>query len=124
MVDNAEEFYQIFISGKLPNTIAYNDLLNLFLDNIAINGSSYQVSAQLIGVIISEMCRYKSDISKVYRLSKSKDPTAYTMINIKDVPKLVSPFASVISENWDESIGNALINKNTKSSPLEKLFFK
>lgn len=123
-VDNIELFMKMFTTGKIPNTIPYDQLHNIFMENIKLNGESYPVSAQLIGIVISEMCRSSSNITIPYRRSNSTDLTGYTPVNIKDIPKLVSPFTAIVSENWDESIVNAITNKNYTVSPLEKLFLK
>lgn len=121
-IANVETFYKMFATGIFPNTIPYNELHEYFLNAIKINGENYGVSSQLFGIIISEAFRDQNDLSTAYRLSNTNDQTAYTMINIKTIPKLVSAFTAFTSENFDESIGNAIINKNHKESPLERLF--
>lgn len=122
MVDNAEEFYKIFTSGKLPNTIKYDELQNYFTENIELNGAKYGLNMQIFGVIIGEMCRSSKDKKILFRHTDMKDMTDYQTLNITEIPKFVSPFTSITSENWDESVVNAIINKNAKYSPLESLF--
>lgn len=122
MVSNAEEFYKLFTSGKMPTTIRYDEIHNYFLENIRLNGADYGISIQLFGIIIGEMCRDPKDLSKLFRHTSMKNITEYQMLNIKEVPKYVSPFTSITSENFDESIVAAILNKNTKYSPMEKLF--
>lgn len=122
MVANAEEFYKLFTSGKMPTTIRYDEIQDYFVENIRLNGADYGISIQLFGLIISEMCRDPKDPTKLFRHTDMKDMTAYSMLNIREIPKHVSPFTSVTSENWDESIVNAILNKKTKYSPMEKLF--
>lgn len=121
-VENIEVFMKMINSGKLPNTIPYDKLHEVFMRNIELNGESYPVSAQLIGIVMSELCRSSEDMTIPYRLSGSDDPFAYQTINIKSVPKLVSPFTALTSEDWNESIVNAIVNKKPRKSPLEKLF--
>lgn len=121
MVENAEEFYNMFIYEKLPNTIPYNELHNYFIENIQLNGANYGLSIQMFGIIVSELCRDKNDPSKLFRHTSMKHMNDYRAISIKQAPKYISPFAAVTSENWDESVVNAIVNKNAKDSPLEKL---
>jgi hypothetical protein len=122
LIDNVEEFYNIFLTGNLPTTIPYNILHEYFIDSIRLNGANYGVNIQLFGLIISETCRDPKDPNKPFRLSSSKtDMTSYRNISIKDIPNLISPYTAITSENWDESVVNAIINKNAKSTPLEKL---
>lgn len=121
-VANAEIFYNIYTSGKLPNTIKYDDIHNYFLENININGASYGCNMQLFGIVISEMSRKPDDVYTLYRHSNSNDLNAYKCISLKEVPKYVSPFTSVTSENWDESMMNAILNDGHTASPLETSF--
>lgn len=122
IVDNAEQFYSMFTSGKLPTTIPYNLMHEYFIENIRLNGGNYGLNMQLFGMIVSEMCRDPKDVTKLFRHTKMEDMTAYKLISIKDVPKQTSPFTAVTSENWNESMINAVINKNATSSPMESLF--
>lgn len=122
LVDNAELFYQMFTSGKLPTTIPYNLLHEYFPENMSLCGKNYGLNIQLFGMVVSEMCRDPKDLTKLFRHSDMKDMTAYQPISIKDVPKQTSPFAAVTSENWNESMINAIINKKASYSPMESLF--
>lgn len=123
-IANAEDFYKMFITGKTANTIKYDDLIKYFDENIKLNGSSYKLNRQLFGILVAEMCRDPRDIRTLFRHTDMKDMNNYTMINIKQIPKLVSAFTSITSENKEEAIVNAVLNKNKKYSPLEKLFME
>lgn len=120
-VENAEEFYNMFIYEKLPNTIPYDELQNYFIDNIKLNGENYGLSIQMFGIIIGEMCRSPKDVKTLFRHTDMKNMNDYRSIGIRQAPKYISPFAAITSENWDESVVNAITNKNAKYSPLEKL---
>ena len=120
-VANVEDFYQLFLRGNLPGTIQYDKMHEYFTESIGLNGSSYGVSLQMFGIVVSEMCRNPNDLSEPFRLSKIKDMTNYKAISITEVPKYVSPFTSITSENWDEAVVNAIINKEHKDSPMEKI---
>jgi hypothetical protein len=127
-IENVEDFFKIFIiTGKSPDTISYLDAYKPFLDSIAINGNSYNVSNQLFGILISEIYRDKEDKSKPFRLSKAKkdkDWTNYSIVSIKEVPNYSSPYIRITAENFDDSIIQASMMKDNKikSSPLEKIF--
>ena len=57
--------------------------------------------------IISELCRDKNDYSIPYYMSsayKKGDMYSYKAIAIRDVPKYISPFLAITSENWNEAI--------------------
>ena len=72
------------------------------------------------------LCRDPKDISKPSRLSNSKDPHYYKLISMKLYPKLLSPYSSIVSENWDESLRSAILLSDKPEdeipySPLEKV---
>lgn len=123
-IDNVTDFFRLFVdTGNIPKTIRYDDLWKYVVDSMRVNGYSYDLSISMFGVMISELCRDPSDINKPFRLSKAidQDMCSYTPISVKTVPKLVSPFAALTSENFDESIVGAIMNKNNTPSPMEKV---
>lgn len=122
-IENVEAFIKLFvIGGYIPNTIPYDKLQNYFIDNITYNGSNYNIALQMIGLVISEICRDKKDINKPFRVSGSTDMNAYTPIGIKTVARLISPYTAITSENFDESVVFASLNKNKEVPiPLERV---
>lgn len=125
-IANVEEFMQIFVkTGKIPANIPYDILHEYFLESIALNGGSYKITAQMFGVIVSELCRDPKNISTPFRLSKTINQSMvdYESVSIKAIPKIVSPFTSVTTENWDEAVVSASIidEKDIKDTPMEKI---
>lgn len=130
LADNVELFYKIaVICSKIPKSVSYVDGWQIFLTNAELNGINYKLSAQLFGILWSEICRDPSDISKPFRLSKeidNKNYYGYKPISIKMSPKFVSPYTALISEGFDEGIMAADImstkpDKEILDSPLEKI---
>ena len=124
-ITNVEDFFRLFVdTGNIPKTIPYEELYKYFLDSIAINGASYKLHASLFGLLVSELCRDPKDINKPFRLGKSIDENrcSYNPISVKDIPKLVSPFTSLTSENFDKAVVGAIMNKNNTPTPLERVF--
>lgn len=125
-IANVEEFMQIFVkTGKIPANIPYDTLHEYFLESIALNGGSYKITAQMFGIIVSELCRDPKDLSVPYRLSKTINNSMvdYESISIKAIPKIVSPFTSITTENWDEAVVSASIidEEDIKDTPMEKI---
>lgn len=118
---NVESFYRLFIWGNIPNTIPYDTLQNYFMENMSLNGFSYGVSMQMIGIILSEDCRFRNDHSIPFRLAKTNDMHAYDQVNIREVSRYTSPFAAITGENWDNAVVNAIITDKHKESPMEKI---
>lgn len=120
-VINADTLFGMFMTGKLPTTLDYSNIHNLFIDNIKLNGEDYKLNAQLFGILVAKMCRSKDDIKTLFRHTNITDMTDYKYISMKQIPKFISPFASMTSENIDDSIINSTLVKNAKYSPLEKI---
>lgn len=120
-IANVEDFYRIFLTGKLPTTIPYNKLQDYFIDSMALNGSSYGMTLQMFGIVVGEMCRAKNDLSKPFRLTRITDQMAYKPIAIVDLPKYISPSSSIGSQNWDLAVMGAIMNPTNANSPMEKL---
>ena len=117
-LQNVEFFYSLFLGGNLPVSIPYEDLYTYLLENIELAGESYGITNQLLGIIVSEMCRDPNNQEKAFRNSKAEH---YTTININDIPKFISPYSSIVSENWDDAVVGAIETKNTRDIPMEKI---
>jgi hypothetical protein len=53
-----------------------------------------------------------------------KNMRDYKPIDIKMVPKFISPYTAITSENWDEALRAAILMKDKEDapeSPLEKV---
>lgn len=120
-IANVEDFYRIFLTGKLPTTIPYDKLQDYFIESMSLNGSSYGMSLQMFGIVVSEMCRSAKDPSIAFRHTKFRDQRSYSTISIKDLPKYISPSSSISSENWDLGVLGAIMNPSDTNSPMEKL---
>ena len=117
-LQNVEFFYSLFLGGNLPLTIPYEELYTYLIENIHLAGEDYGITNQLFGVVVSEMARDPNNLQKAFRNSKAEH---YKAINIKDIPKFISAYSAITSENWDEAVVNAIENKSTKDIPMEKI---
>lgn len=131
-IDNVSELLRLHVqTGKIPNTIPYNELYRYLLDAMELNSGAYAVHSQSMGLMYSKICRDPDDISNLFRLSKAinKKMTGYKTISIKEAARYISPFASMIAENFDSSLLTAvMLSDDEKSgklkhreSPLERL---
>lgn len=120
-VTNVEKFVKLLTGANLPDNIPYNELYQYMIENAELNGFNYKVSNQIIGMIISELCRDPKNLNRPFRLTKMDDMTSYRSINIKQVPKYTSVYTAITSENPDEAIAAAMINTGKGESPLEKV---
>ena len=131
-IDNVSELFRLHLkTGKVPNTIPYNKLYLFPYECMELNGGSYSVHSQAMGLLYSKICRDPADINKPFRMSKAIDKamTGYNTISIKAASKLISPFVAITSENMDEAIMSAVLltdeertgKRKHKTSPLERI---
>jgi hypothetical protein len=114
------------VENKMPPTIPYDKFQDYFVENMALNGKGYGLNMQMFGLMISELCRDPDDLSKPFRLSNKIDKgmTGYRQISIINVPKFISPYVSLTSQNWDESLMAAVemsASGNNTETPLERV---
>jgi len=127
LIDNAELFYKLYIiTGKMPNTIPYDKIWEIIIENMELTGNSYGMMAQLFGVISAELARDPKNVKRPFRLTNMNDMNAYRNISVKMLPNYISPYTALISENFDESVMSAIMlsdkdDKDIPQSPLEKV---
>lgn len=127
IIDNVELFYKLaVITAKIPNTIPYDEGWKLFLESMALNDKGYGLNAQLFGIVWGGLCRDPKNIARPFRMTSMSNMNAYKPISIKLLPNYISPYTSIISENWDESLRSAILMKDMAEedipySPLEKV---
>ena len=121
-ITNVETFFELFLlTAKIPTTIPYDKLQDYFIENGKLNNFGYGLNMQMFGILVSEIARCKNDISKPFRYSTTKDMHNYKPLSIKLTPKFISPFVSITSENFDQSLMGAITTENNKTTPLEKV---
>ena len=130
IIDNVLAMLRMAIvnGNKLPPTLPYDKIHEYFPECMELNGSSYGVNMQLFGIMVSESYRDPDDITKPYRLSKAinKSMTDYVQVSIKTIPKFQSPYNSLVSENFDESLIASIIQSDLPedeipTTPLEQV---
>ena len=125
LIDNVEMIFSlmVLVENKMPVTIPYDKLHEYFPENMELNGKGYGLSMQMFGLMMSELCRDPEDISKPFRLSETIKHSmyGYRQISIKEVPKFVSPFTSLTSENWDDSLMAAINMSNEGNDTISLL---
>jgi hypothetical protein len=123
-VDNVEKFTNLLMRSNLPETIPYDKLHEIMLKNAELNGFNYKISPQIIGIVVSELCRDPKDLSHPFRFSSMEDMCGYKAISILQIPKYTSAYTAITSENADEAIAAAMTVKSNTVSPLEKMMME
>lgn len=128
IVDNVEIMFKamIYKQNCMPTSIPYDRTQDYFPENMELNAKGYGLNMQMFGIMVSELYRDPTDLSKPYRLSKeiNRSMTGYKQLSIIDIPKYISPLVSISSQNWDDGLMAAIqMTKEGKykESPLNKV---
>lgn len=127
--DNVELFLNLLCRGKIPTTIPYNQILNLWYKNLEINNVKLGVTSTIFEIIITEICRNSKKPEETFAKVIGKDPTisehSYKPANIREICARNSTFAALTFEDMDSMIVSSLnINKYGRQeteSPIEKI---
>ena len=126
---NCEAFMRLLSSGKIPNSLTYDEVYQAWMDNYAINGMTPNAPAVMLQAIIGEMYRDPSDpsrqFSKVIGANPKVDPRSYQAMSMN----AVSAYSSVMSalsfermaEKLTSSINMTKSGVKQKKSPIEQI---
>ena len=129
-VDYAELLFKVIVfTAKVPTLISYEDVWKLFLENAEMTGINYGLNIQLYCMLTSIICRNPNDVSQPFRYTSMKDMHDYKPISIRSVPKYISPFTAITSENFDEGVRSSILlskmpEEDIPYSPLEKVLMQ
>ena len=126
----AERFLNILEAGKIPHTIPYDRIFDLWTRNMEMNGVSMPyVSSSSRETIVAELSRYKKDPRTRFGIVAGKDTKLslydYLMVNARTLSKYSSTFASISFEDFDTMVTNgantAKSSKEQNTSPIEEI---
>ena len=127
-VQSTDRFVKLLHSGKLPNTIPYEDVLKIYLNNLDINKVNLGVPNVVLELIIAELYRSKDGIEIPFRKKIGKAGKVgqldYQTTNLKNLANINSTFTAISFENMNQSIISS-VNKSRNDiqeniSPVEK----
>ena len=127
-IDNVKIFLDLLLSGNLPSTINYEDILKIMIKCAEINGETCGVTSLIYSVVCSELCRYRKDQSIPFRKIIGKDKAGqldYYLSNARSVCANSSTFSALTFEDIDTMLVYAInkkrYNKAENDSPLESI---
>lgn len=121
---SSKEFVFAFHSGKLPNVVPYDNIKDIYLENLILNGTKINNPAVILELTISELCRSSKDESIPFRKEIAKPNSkanqySYKPINIKKLPSINSTFTSLAFEDINASIISSI--RKTKDGEEENI---
>lgn len=126
---NVELFLNILCRGKVPKTIPYSQVLQVWQKNLALNGVRLGVTSTVLEILISEIYRNKvkpeETFAKLIGRAPGTSEYAYRTANIREICARNSTFAALTFEDMDQMITSSLninkYNKQESNSPIEKI---
>lgn len=127
--DVAIGFLGTVLAGKLPNTLNYNNVLNVWCKNLEVSGISFKVPLKIYEMILASIYRNKHNPKERYGqyYGRQSNPNGYDYVtgNVRSVVKDFSTFSGMVFEDMGTMITNGINNSvegiEEPISPLEKI---
>jgi hypothetical protein len=127
----AEIFLNSVLMGKLPKTLDYSKLINIWWGNIAIAGVNLKIPSKIFELILATIYRdptnAKNRFSEYYGKQSNPNPYNYKTGNVRDIVENLSTFSSVVFEDISRMLTNGIVNTldgvEEAVSPLEKVIY-
>lgn len=127
----AEDFLAMILNGKLPKTLDYRRIINLWWRNLEISGVSFKVPSKIYEMIIASIYRSPSDPKERFGqyFGRQTNPSGldYKTGNVRSVVKELSTFSGMVFEDIGTMISNGISNSidgvEEPVSPLEKIIY-
>lgn len=128
-LENFRAFVDILLGGKLPGTIPYDVVMDLFVNNFNLNGIDFPIPDNVKEIIISKIYRWAKDPTIPFGVAYGKNPKIspydYITMNPRNITRMDSAYAALTFEDFDGSVISALLTTKKKrketSSPMEPL---
>lgn len=125
-----ELFLNLLLRGKIPHSIPYTKVLNLWEKNLEINQVHLGVPNSILELIIREVYRNPEKPEEPFAKFIGKDPSGiseycYGTANMRTICARNSTFAAMTFEDFDSMVNYSLnrskYNKDETISPIEKI---
>lgn len=125
----AEDFLALMLAGKLPNTLNYSQVIDMWWRNLEIAGINYKVPSKIYEMIIASIYRNphnpKDRYGQYYGRQSNPNGYDYKTEKVKDAVKDLSTFSGMVFEDMglmiSNGINNSINNVDEPISPLEKI---
>ena len=127
--DVAGVFLDSVLGARLPKSIHYNKLLDIWWKNLEMAGISYKVPSKIYELILASIYRNANNPKERYGefYGKQTNPSGYDYKaeNVRNVVKNLSTFSGIVFEDMStmitSGINNSMSGKEEQVSPLEKI---
>lgn len=107
-------FLEALMAGKLPGTLAYSSIIDIWNKNFEMNNVNFDISETIKEIVITELYRWKKDITVKFSKVIGKDPKTseydYITISPREVTRLTSTYAGLTFEAFDDMLVSGINN--------------
>ena len=129
--DVSEKFLNTLLSGKIPKTVDYSKLINIWWKNLEMAGTTFKIPSKMFELIIAVIYRSPKNIKErfgmVYGKQSNPDGYNYQTGNVVDAVEGQSTFSGIAFENFTRMVTSGVLNTRENreeiESPLEKIIY-
>lgn len=125
---NCTKFLFMIMSGKIPETIPYDQFIKIWETNFAINGIDPGVPSLTLQLIWAEMCKNPSDLTYPFRKIVGRGGANildYVQVNMDTTTSGSSVFSSIAFQKVTEKLATSMNmtkeGKEQRKSPVERV---
>ena len=127
----AEVFMNSILSGKLPKTLDYAKIIDIWWKNLEVAGVNFQVPSKILEMIVANIYRSPNDpklrFGEYYGKQSTPNGYNYTTGNVRDVVEGMSTFSGMVFEDISRmitsGINSSMEGEEEPISPLEKIIY-
>ncbi|AMS01209.1 virion protein [Bacillus phage AR9] len=128
--ENSKKFIYLLHGGKLPKSLKYSDIIDLYHESISLNKVKLNNPSVIFELIIAELCRYRNNTEVPFRMMIGKENAKvsdydYNNIALKKLPAINSTFNAMTFEDINQAIISSIRktrnNENENPSPVERI---
>ena len=126
---NFKAFFEILLAGKLPNTLPYKSILEIWNKNFKLNNINFDIPDNVKEMIIYKIYRWKKDPTIPFGKALAKNPKLsqfdYITMGPRDITRMDSAYAGFSFEDFDASviagINTTKSGRKEVQSPIEPI---
>jgi len=127
----AEKFLNYILNGKLPKTLDYARLIDIWWKNLQIAKVDFRVPSKIYEMILAHIYRNPHDMKQRFGEYYGKQPNSngygYKTGNVRDIVEGLSTFSGMVFEDINRmittGINNSIEGIEEPVSPLEKIIY-
>jgi len=127
----AESFLNTMLMGKLPRTLQYSKILDIWWRNLEIANVNFKVPSKIYEMIIASIYRNPNNFKERYgqHYGRQSNPNGYDYAtgNVRGVVEGLSTFSGLVFEDINRmittGINNSIEGNEEAVSPLEKIIY-